>query len=57
MADSWKTVALLLGARMKNHAYCPERHKPLRPDECPFCADLEAYLRFKAKAASSRCSA
>lgn len=49
MADSWKTVAMILGKRMENHAFCPDNHQPLKPEDCPFCADLVAYRRFQAK--------
>jgi hypothetical protein len=48
--ESWETIARALGARMANHAYCPEDHHPRTPATCPFCADLAAYERYVARA-------
>lgn len=47
---TWREIANDLGARMANHAYC-DTH-PLAqadPDNCPFCDDRRAYLRWLKK--------
>jgi hypothetical protein len=48
---SWQTVARILAERMENHAHCAF-HSLTRavPDDCPFCADREAYRIWTAKA-------
>lgn len=49
--ESWQQLAHALGARMVHHAYCGDH--PLAeavPDDCPFCADRDAYLRYQRKA-------
>jgi hypothetical protein len=45
---TWKTIALALGSRMQNHAFCDEHHRRDPDDECPFCRDRASYDAFHA---------
>lgn len=46
--ESWENIAHRLASRMMHHAYCSDCEET-RPDDCPFCADIEAYQRYVAK--------
>ena len=52
--QSWRAVADLLASRMANHAHCaahPKRDADVQ--NCPFCADRDAYLKWQDKKRSA----
>lgn len=52
VSESWHAIAKALADRMQYHAYC-YAHKTPMPDDCPFCADREAYERYQNKVKSN----
>lgn len=47
---TWRELAVLLGGRMRNHAYC-EHHPRGKPEpDCPYCEDRAAFDVYAAKA-------
>lgn len=49
----WKALAIELGGRMRNYAFCDEHPVSHPGSDCPFCLDRTAYLRFE-KAANAQ---
>jgi hypothetical protein len=47
-APTWKSVALALGGRMSNHAFCDAHARSEADDDCPFCRDRAVYDAFVA---------
>lgn len=45
---TWKSVALALGSRMANHAFCDAHARSEVGDDCPFCRDRAVYDAFVA---------
>lgn len=51
---TWREVAVRLGERMRHHSYCPEHPEAESDsDNCPFCADREAFAQYIVKKRST----
>ena len=50
---TWREVAILLGRRMFNHAYCVQHPENADDPQCPYCEDRRTYRLFERKRATT----